>query len=140
MQLHPQHYALPRAYRSLMLRCAISMLSTATQAWRRTARVVEAARNIARRSGDARWRLIGVDLPEVHSRARDVPSFTMLPINTDEHALMKRFHKPGDEKRMVVILDEAEYDAWLNCSIHRMRDFLLPFPAERLQADAWPKH
>lgn len=30
-------------------------------------RVVEAARNIARRAGDARWRLIGVELPEVQS-------------------------------------------------------------------------
>ena len=63
----------------------------------------------------------------------------MLTINADEHALMKRFHKPGDEKRMVVILDEAEYDAWLECPVERMRDFLRPFPAERLQAEAWPK-
>ena len=44
---------------------------------------------------------------------RDVLSFTMLTINADEHALMKRFHKVGDEKRMVVILNEADYDAWL---------------------------
>jgi putative SOS response-associated peptidase YedK len=29
-------------------------------------------------------------------------SFTQLTINTDEHALMRHFHKPGDEKRMLV--------------------------------------
>ena len=63
----------------------------------------------------------------------------MLTINADAHPLMKRFHKPGDEKRMVVILDEADYDAWLECPVERMRDFLLPFPAERLQAEPWPK-
>ena len=27
--------------------------------------------------------------------------------------MMARFHKAEDEKRMVVILDPAEYDAWL---------------------------
>jgi hypothetical protein len=31
-------------------------------------------------------------------------SFTMLTINADEHPLMKRFHKPEDEKRSVGIL------------------------------------
>ena len=70
---------------------------------------------------------------------RDVLSFTMLTINSDAHPLMKRFHKPGDEKRMVVTHDEADYDAWLECPVERMRDFLLPFPAERLQAEPWPK-
>jgi putative SOS response-associated peptidase YedK len=39
----------------------------------------------------------------------------MLTINADDHALMRRFHKPGEDKRVVVILDETEYDAWLDC-------------------------
>lgn len=26
-----------------------------------------------------------------------------------------RRHRPGDEKRMVVILDPHEYNDWLNC-------------------------
>ena len=70
---------------------------------------------------------------------RDVLSFTMLTINADEHVLMKRLHKPGDEKRMVVILDEADYDAWLESPVERMPDFLVQFPAERLSAERWPK-
>ncbi len=70
---------------------------------------------------------------------RELLSFTMLTINADEHALMKRFHKPGEEKRMVVILDEAEYDAWLDCPAERMRSFLRPYPAEWLEARADPK-
>jgi hypothetical protein len=37
----------------------------------------------------------------------------MLTINADDHALMRNFHKPDDEKLMVVILEEEDYDAWL---------------------------
>lgn len=29
-------------------------------------------------------------------------SFTMLTVNAGEHLLMKRFHKPGDEKRSIL--------------------------------------
>lgn len=70
---------------------------------------------------------------------RELLSFTMLTINADDHALMKRFHKPGEEKRMVVVLDEAEYDAWLDCPSERMRSFLRQYPAEQLEARADPK-
>ena len=69
---------------------------------------------------------------------RALLSFTMLTINADDHDVMKRFHRPGDEKRMVVILDEAEYDAWLECPVERQREFLRPYPAERLEATPAP--
>jgi len=39
-----------------------------------------------------------------------VHSFTMLTINADDHALMRNFHKPQDEKRMIVILPPDRYD------------------------------
>lgn len=42
-----------------------------------------------------------------------VLSFTMLTINADTHPLMREYHKPEDEKRMVVILPEAKYREWL---------------------------
>ncbi len=42
-----------------------------------------------------------------------VRSFSMLTVNADEHPLMNRFHKPEDEKRMVVILREDQYAQWL---------------------------
>ncbi len=69
---------------------------------------------------------------------RSIPTFTMLTINADEHRLMKRFHKPGDEKRMVVILDDADMDAWLECPVERQSEFLVPFAAERLLASPAP--
>lgn len=40
-------------------------------------------------------------------------SFTMLTVNAEEHPVMRRFHKPGDEKRTVVVLDGDELEAWL---------------------------
>jgi putative SOS response-associated peptidase YedK len=43
-------------------------------------------------------------------------SFAMLTVNADGHPVMQRFHKPEEEKRMVVILDTKEYDDWLTCS------------------------
>lgn len=43
-------------------------------------------------------------------------TFSMLTINADGHPVFSRMHKPGDEKRMVVILDPQDYDPWLLCS------------------------
>lgn len=63
-----------------------------------------------------------------------VHSYTMLTINADEHALMKQFHKPGEEKRMVVILPEDRYDDWLAASVADSVDFLRPYPAAAMTA------
>lgn len=42
-------------------------------------------------------------------------SFTLLTINADDHPLMRRMHKPGDEKRSLVVLPPAHYGDWLRC-------------------------
>lgn len=62
-----------------------------------------------------------------------VLSFTMLTVNGAGHAIYERLHAPGDEKRMPVILDEADYDAWLEAPVSRMGEFMRQFPAERLE-------
>jgi putative SOS response-associated peptidase YedK len=66
-------------------------------------------------------------------------SFTMLTINADGHPLMQRFHKPDDEKRMLVILDPQQYDDWLQCPVEDAEDFFVRYPAERLVAKPAPK-
>lgn len=63
-------------------------------------------------------------------------SYTMLTINADHHELMKSFHKPTDEKRMVVILPEAAYGDWLSASASDSMDFMQPYPADRLAVHA----
>ena len=62
-----------------------------------------------------------------------VHSFTMLTINADQHPLMNLFHKPTDEKRMVVILEPEQFEDWLQAPAHRSMEFLRPFPADGLR-------
>jgi len=61
-------------------------------------------------------------------------SFTMLTINADDHELMCQFHKPVDEKRMVVILPTDSYDAWLKAKPEQSMDFMRQYPANQLLA------
>lgn len=64
-------------------------------------------------------------------------SFTQITINADRHPLMRRFHKPEDEKRSLVIIPKTHYDDWLNAGTPDMaRAFLTLTPAEEMAA--WP--
>jgi putative SOS response-associated peptidase YedK len=66
-------------------------------------------------------------------------AFTQLTINADDHALMKRMHKPGDEKRSLVIVPPEHYDDWLYCrNPEQARAFLAHYPAERMAAEPAP--
>lgn len=69
---------------------------------------------------------------------RPLVSFTMLTINADAHPLMQRFHRPEDEKRMVVVLREDQYRPWLQAA-GEIADFLLPYPAGGLVAEPAPR-
>jgi putative SOS response-associated peptidase YedK len=55
-------------------------------------------------------------------------SFAMLTVNADGHPVFKRMHRPTDEKRMVVVLDEAEYGRWLSCSPAEAKSFFRQWP------------
>jgi len=68
----------------------------------------------------------------------DVYSYTMLTINADTHPLMRQFHKPTDEKRMVVILQPQQYAGWLAAHAHSSMGFMNPYPADLLTASAPP--
>jgi putative SOS response-associated peptidase YedK len=63
-------------------------------------------------------------------------SFTMLTINADQHPLMNQFHKPNDEKRMVIILPVERYDDWLEATPLQSVSFLKLYPSDALQVDA----
>lgn len=67
-------------------------------------------------------------------------AFTQITINADDHPLMRRFHRPGDEKRSLVIVPPDEYDAWLQCRDPEVaRSFLRAYPVERMAATPAPK-
>lgn len=66
----------------------------------------------------------------------EVHSFTMLTVNAADHALIKNFHKPESEKRMIVILPEAAYDNWLHADPTESAGYLNHYPTELLNAVA----
>ena len=72
-------------------------------------------------------------------KGETIHSFTMLTINAAEHALMNQFHKPADEKRMVVILPPHRYRDWLEVPVATAAEFMQPYPADRLVAEAAPR-
>ena len=61
-----------------------------------------------------------------------VHSYAMLTINADSHALMNHFHKPTDEKRMVVILAPENYQRWLEAK-SPIGDFMLPYSTDLMK-------
>ena len=65
-------------------------------------------------------------------------SFTMLTVNADAHSLMREFHRPGDEKRMVAMLDHELFDDWLHAPVERMNQLLGCYPADSLHAEPAP--
>lgn len=76
------------------------------------------------KSGHAvRWRIARQDgLPfflagiweKAQRQEQPLWSFSMLTINADEHPLMRRFHKSGDEKRSVVVVPLERWQHWLH--------------------------
>ncbi len=64
-----------------------------------------------------------------------ITSYTLLTVNANSHALMHRYQQPGAEKRMLAILNEGSFDAWLQARPDKAREFLRPYPAEKLTAN-----
>lgn len=64
-----------------------------------------------------------------------VHSYTMLTVNADNHVFMRNYHKPDDEKRMVVILPKGLYNDWLDSPASGSLDFMRQYPADRLVVD-----
>ncbi len=90
-------------------------------------RISDAAQQPLAIAGIWEWRPSGPDgLPLL--------SFSMLTINADGHPLMDRFHQPGDEKRMPVLLEPRQYQGWLEGALVDDAELGRPFPAERLVA------
>lgn len=72
---------------------------------------------------------------------REMFAMAMLTVNADDHPFMRRFHKPGEEKRMVVILDPDNYAEWLACPVGEASQFLRQWhgPLEGLPSPPPPR-
>ena len=53
-----------------------------------------------------------------------IVSFSMLTINASNHPIMRRMHKPEDEKRTVVPLRPELFQSWLNATPDEARAIL----------------
>ncbi|MEX8193024.1 SOS response-associated peptidase [Comamonas guangdongensis] len=62
-------------------------------------------------------------------------SYALITINANAHALMNRYGHAGNDKAMPAILNEGAYDAWLNAKVNKAKEFLRPYPAEKLRAN-----
>lgn len=67
-------------------------------------------------------------------------SMTMLTINADNDPVFRRFHKPDDEKRSVVILPDGAWGDWLRCkSASAAAALLQPLDGTALRTEADPR-
>ncbi len=66
-------------------------------------------------------------------------SFSMLTINAEGHPVMQHFHKPEDEKRSIVVLNEANYLPWLHANHDQARSLLQLAPNGFLTSEAAPR-
>ncbi|VEB43015.1 Uncharacterised ACR, COG2135 [Chromobacterium violaceum] len=67
-------------------------------------------------------------------------AFTQITINADEHPLMKRMHKPGDEKRSLVVISRSDYDEWLSFRDPEFaRRIIIPFSDDAFVATSGVK-
>ncbi len=64
-----------------------------------------------------------------------ITSFTLLTLNANSHALMRRYGHAGTEKRMLAVLSEGAYDAWLSARPEKAREFMRAYPANWLLAN-----
>lgn len=69
-----------------------------------------------------------------------VVSFSMLTVNADEHPVMQRFHKPGDEKRTPVIIAPELHAAWLSADLTQAAKLMHWQHMPELAAVAAPRH
>ena len=51
-------------------------------------------------------------------------SFSMLTINATGHEVMKHFHKPEDEKRSIVVLNNSDFLKWLKADYEEAKKLL----------------
>ena len=97
-----------------------------------------------------RWRIKRADtqpiaVPSIWERFIDketgevIFSFSMLTVNAEGHSIMKHFHKPDDEKRSIIVLDEADYQPWLHANHEQARSLLKVAPDNFLMSEAAPR-
>lgn len=66
-------------------------------------------------------------------------SFSMLTINATHHSVMQQFHRPEDEKRSIVVLQDRDYSSWLHADIDKAKALLNMEPSNFLDSEPAPR-
>lgn len=69
----------------------------------------------------------------------DIISFSILTRDASTHPLLSRFHKPGDAKRMPIIIPDLYLHSWLEASLKKANEIILLDPPMDLIAEPFPK-
>lgn len=112
-------------------RCIVPMMAFTDEDWRSGKAVPT---RIARVDGKPMG-VAGLWESWTGSDGEVIVSFTLLTVNANSHALMSRYQQPGAEKRMLAILNEGAYDAWLAARPENAREFMRAYPANWLTAN-----
>ncbi|WP_175908720.1 SOS response-associated peptidase family protein [Burkholderia sp. BCC1640] len=100
----------------------------------------ETGRNVWQRIGLTEWQsycVAGIWRRYEGDDGRTLVGMSMLTVNAGDHPVMSRMHKPGDEKRSVVILRPSDYDEWLHTSnVEAARAMLQLYPADQMIAES----
>ncbi|KVD94626.1 hypothetical protein WS63_02970 [Burkholderia stagnalis] len=103
----------------------------------------ETGKNVWHRIGLAGWRpmcVAGIWRTLRTPDGSEMSVMSMVTVNADAHPVMSRMHKPGDEKRSVVILRPDDWEEWLTASnVEAARAMLQLFPADEMAAEPAPK-
>ena len=97
-----------------------------------------------------RWRIKRSDtqpiaVPSIWERFIDretgevIFSFSMLTVNANGHSIMRHFHRPDDEKRSIIVLDELNYRPWLQANHDYARSLLKVAPDNFLISEPAPR-
>ncbi|KWZ35236.1 SOS response-associated peptidase family protein [Burkholderia anthina] len=99
----------------------------------------ETGKHIRYRIGLAGWRplcVAGIWRTLQRPDGTEQHAMAMITVNGDEHPIMKHMHRPGDEKRSVVILRPDDWEEWLTTSnVEAARAMLQLYPAEDMAAE-----
>ncbi|RYF83534.1 MAG: SOS response-associated peptidase [Comamonadaceae bacterium] len=134
VEAHSETVTTSRNFRDAWLqgqRCIVPMMAFYADDWRSGKAVpTRIARTDGRPMGVAglwaRW---------VGPEGQALLSFTLLTVNANAHALMRRYQPPGNDKHMPVLLNEGAYDAWLDARTDKAKEFMRPYPAQSLLAN-----
>ena len=64
-----------------------------------------------------------------------VVSFSMLTINADGHPIMGRFHRPGDERRSLVVVPRRAWHDWLTATPDTASSMLAEMPVDQFTSE-----